>query len=354
MRSRKRSTHLCLSLLIPLSFIACGDSDPVESNDDPLVPDPAEDISAIFGAALHATGRGMGYWYEAEQGGFEVQTGIPYENLSCAGCHTPARCTNCHSTVPGENAVPTPVCLSCHGRQSSEILKGLPDVHRDAGMQCSDCHSLHEMHGDGVAYSSMFQEGATDVRCETCHEDVSDARAHEQHAADIACATCHMETSVTCVNCHFAAEVDEGRKQAFAKVSGWQMLGNFRGKVHPMNFQSVEYGDESFVAYGPFVGHTITATARDCGDCHGNPNARDYLREGRLKLVEWDEQENRLVPLQGIIPIPPDWATNLIHDFATFENGAWRFLEEGPDRAQMLFGEPLTLEQVQRLADPAN
>ena len=61
----------------------------------------------------------------------------------------------------------------------------------------------------------------------------------------------------------------------------------------------------------------------------------------------------KLVPAQGLIPVPPDYETALVHDFATFEDGSWRFLETGPDRAQMLFGEPLTLEQMQALANAA-
>lgn len=344
----RRGLRLLLVPVLLLGAAACDDDDPL-----PVVPDPDEDISVIFPNALHATGRGMGYWYEAEQGGFENEIGIPYENLSCSGCHTPARCTNCHSDVPTVSDVPQSVCLGCHGRQSAEILKQLPDVHRDAGMECSDCHSLHEMHGDGTPYNSMFDEGATDVRCVTCHEDISDNVSHRTHGEDMTCQTCHMESAVTCINCHFATEIEEGRKQAFTKASGWVFLGNFRGKVTTMNFQSVEYEDHSFVAYGPFVGHSISSTPRDCGDCHGNNAAQDYLRDGELKIVTWDEASKRLVTRQGLIPIPPDFDGKLLHDFATFENGAWRFLEEGPDRSQMLYGEPLSREQIQKLANPA-
>ncbi len=334
-----------LSILLMLGIVACSDDD-----DDGMSPDPEGDISADFAVSLHATGRGMGYWYEAEQGGFEVQTGIPYEDLSCAGCHTPARCDNCHSTIPGDNSVPQAVCLGCHGRQQAEILKKLPDVHRDAGMLCIDCHTTLEMHGNGVAHNSMFEEGARETTCETCHEEVASNAAHEQHGTDVNCASCHMETAVTCLNCHFRTEVEEGRKQAFTKDSGWVFLGNFNDQVYPMNFQSVEFDDESFVAYGPFVGHTITREARDCADCHGNPAAQTYLDEGSIQVVEWDEAGNTLVPAKGLIPVPPDFETALLHDFATFSDGAWSFLEAGPDRAQMLFGAPLSRAQIEALA----
>ncbi len=57
---------------------------------------------------------------------------------------------------------------------------------------------------------------------------------------------------VPCYNCHFQTEIDENRKLAYAKFRDWLFLGNFRGQVYPMNFQSVEYQDNTFIAYGPF------------------------------------------------------------------------------------------------------
>jgi hypothetical protein len=338
-----------LVALLGVGAASCSDDDDALD----MAPEPDEDISLIFPSSLHATGRGMEYWYEAEQGGFENETGVAYEQLPCAGCHTPATCTNCHSDVPGITGVPQSVCLGCHGRQRAEIMKQLPDVHRDAGMVCTDCHSLHEMHGDGTPYNSMFEEGATDTRCETCHTELSDAPAHLTHGDDLACATCHMESAVTCLNCHFAAEVEEHRKVAHTKADGWMMLGNFRGKVFPMNFQSVEYYEHSFVAYGPFTGHSISETPRDCADCHGNDAAQAYLQEGVLKIVDWNPATSKLENRKGVIPIPPDFITSLRHDFATLDQGIWSFLEEGPDRAHMLYGEPLTREQIEKLAGPA-
>lgn len=42
-----------------------------------------------------------------------------------------------------------------------------PDVHYEAGMQCVDCHTSNEMHGDGRIYSRQNQ--ATETRCVHCH-----------------------------------------------------------------------------------------------------------------------------------------------------------------------------------------
>jgi hypothetical protein len=43
----------------------------------------------------------------------------------------------------------------------------LPDVHYQAGLECIDCHTAGEMHGDGRIYSRQNQ--ATQVRCVSCH-----------------------------------------------------------------------------------------------------------------------------------------------------------------------------------------
>jgi hypothetical protein len=43
----------------------------------------------------------------------------------------------------------------------------LPDVHYEAGLECIDCHTATEMHGDGRIYSRQNQ--ATEVRCVSCH-----------------------------------------------------------------------------------------------------------------------------------------------------------------------------------------
>ncbi len=50
-----------------------------------------------------------------------------------------------------------------------------PDVHHLAGLECIDCHTATEMHGDGRIYSRQNQ--ATQVRCVHCHGNL-------EHPAD--------------------------------------------------------------------------------------------------------------------------------------------------------------------------
>jgi hypothetical protein len=335
---------LLMTVLAP-GLTAC-----LDEEDDGILWDASVNIPEVtVPTSLHGTTRGMEFWYSQEQNGFEQFTGVPYEQLACGGCHT--TCQSCHDGEPGSTKVSDDKCKVCHSRQQTEISLGYSDVHRDAGMGCTDCHSLLEVHGDGNAYNSMFEAGARNVNCQTCHGAVSShVEEHQVHQDNIACQSCHMESSVTCVNCHFKAEIEDRQKIAAGKFHGWQFLGNWEGKVYPFNFQSVEYEDNTLVAYGPYTGHTVTREGRECDDCHGSPWAREYLREGTIKLVEWDETQNKLTGIKGLIPIPPDFFTAFRHDFVTRVGEQWQFLEEGPDVSVMVYGEPLTLQQIRRLS----
>ena len=44
-----------------------------------------------------------------------------------------------------------------------------PDIHAEKGMHCIDCHTRHDVHGDGHLYSDTL--GQIEVRCEDCHGD---------------------------------------------------------------------------------------------------------------------------------------------------------------------------------------
>ena len=50
----------------------------------------------------------------------------------------------------------------------------LKDIHFEKGMQCVDCHTSQDMHGDGNTYAQMTD--AIEIRCEDCHGSI-DKRA---------------------------------------------------------------------------------------------------------------------------------------------------------------------------------
>jgi hypothetical protein len=317
--------------------VACGTS----SSDHAVSPEET------FPTSLHATGRGMITWYSASNGGFEQFAELPYDELYCRGCHRPL-CENCH--VAAGDSVPEDRCLGCHGLVATE-WSSYKDVHRLAGMECMDCHSLREMHGDGTSYLSILDSGAMDTSCEECHPATAENEYHALHSATVDCSACHVQGVVTCYNCHFETELQQNRKLSYRQFTDWLFLVNYAGKIHAANFQSVKYRDHTFLAMAPFVAHTIARNARTCADCHDSPALAEYLETGMIQAARWDSATNRITHLTGVIPVPDDWQTTLRFDFVDLApNGSWVFLERGPDESQMLFGSPLSAAQIEKLA----
>jgi len=327
----KRWVGMGLAAVLVVGIAACGESE-VEPED-------------AFLTSLHATGQGKQTFYSAANGGFEQHTGIAYDDLACKSCHEPL-CENCHET---EGDTPTmATCQGCHGRQNAEA-NHYTDVHRDAGMECMDCHSSHEMHGDGTQYASLLSPGAMDTECEDCHTSLESNTYHNTHGANIDCSACHMQGVVTCNNCHFETEVNEDMKRAYGQFRNWKFLINFEGKVHAANYQSVKYQDASFLVFAPFYAHSVSRNAVTCASCHSAAAVGEYDTTGEIQVVEWNAGTSELEYITGVIPIPPDYQTSMLFDFVDWNGTAWEFMEAGPDTWQMPFGTPLTAAQMNDL-----
>lgn len=332
-------------------------------------PSPAE----TFPTSLHATRQGKATWYGKENGGFETLTEVPMANLPCQKCHAstyadgtevdPATyqpgCADCHAT-PGDKPKDE-TCLGCHSRQGLE-MKSFSDVHREMGFGCTTCHSKREMHGDGHRYASMLEPGAMDTECENCHTSLPSNAAHSIHQEKVDCTACHSQSVISCYNCHFESMV-QGRTKRFFKppMTGFELLvGDTEGKVHAANMQSLVYDGKTFVAIAPYSAHTITKEARRCSDCHDNAALQEYNKTGKITVAQWDAEQGKLSGPQGVIPVPPDWQEALQFDFLDYTGDptsgetdpeAWVFLKHGADLMQMLYGEPLTEEQMEKLSE---
>jgi predicted CXXCH cytochrome family protein len=313
-----------------------------------------------FSMSLHATAQGMKTWYDESNRGFEIFTGIPYDQLSCKTCHEPGStggCASCHDSASPQigarvDASLDGVCGNCHSRQKAEATH-YSDVHRQLGMGCMMCHSKEDVMGDGNPYSSMLEEGAIDATCEACHASLAENPYHTAHLETVDCSACHVQSVVSCYNCHFETEVQLDRKVAYGQFRDWIFLMNRNGKVHAANFQAVKYGDRTFVALAPFYAHTISRKPRECEDCHGSTAVRDYLDDGVINVAWWDEATGTLNHVAGAVPVPSDYRTALRFDFVELDRPGgtiWSFLESGPDSIQILFGEPLTDSQMESLA----
>jgi hypothetical protein len=219
-------------------------------------------------------------------------------------------------------------------------------------MDCLKCHTKEDAMGDGTAYASMLEPGAIDASCEDCHTPVGENPYHIVHQEALDCSACHVQSVVTCYNCHFETQVQLAQKVAYGQFSDFVLLMNRNGKVHAANYQTVKHGDNTFVAIAPFYAHTISKTARECTDCHGNAAVRDYLDDGVIDVAWWSEIDRRLRHSSGVLPVPPDYRTSLRFDFVDLDRPGgriWSFLESGADSIQILFGEPLTQAQMEKL-----
>ncbi|MEJ2483842.1 MAG: hypothetical protein P8049_12220, partial [Gemmatimonadota bacterium] len=338
-----------------------------------------------FPTSLHETGAGKTTYYNVENGGFERFTGVPYEDLACIGCHSAASglgpvsgrtCDRCHTTAdPGlgdqvNSSWTDGICLDCHSRQKLEWEgAGFSDVHRDAGFDCMRCHSLEDVHGDGNEYSSLQEVGAIDAACTNCH-DPSGSFVHpagtDPHGGAVACAACHAQSSVTCNNCHFEAQVNNtGKFFLTPPAVNWLWLGNRlkrdgsgETEVYPINYQSVEYGGNAYVAFGFYTPHTI-GTGRACTACHdpaNNPAIEQYNAEGVIDVASWDDGTKTMTYPTGIVPLPEDDLTALQFDFVTTDSedgvgAVWTFLKAGADtiRVPDQFVTPLSIDQMAKL-----
>jgi thiosulfate/3-mercaptopyruvate sulfurtransferase len=252
--------------------VACVDchggtlSDDKEAAHTGLVGDPSADpqqgcgqchpdVAAVTPGSLHSTQQG--YWtvINARAGEVDSESGLAQDhpayqqmfNNHCARCHT--TCGDCHVSQPDsvgggllsghvfERTPPmTRTCTACHGsRVGNEYLgknEGYPgDVHfREGRMNCADCHTSHELHGQtgdcaachpaGEAAAALpppehRYDGVQFPRCETCHAAVTAGQdgieQHAVHGGDLSCQVCHAITYTSCDGCHVAISDKSGR-----------------------------------------------------------------------------------------------------------------------------------------------
>lgn len=323
----------------------------------------AQSISSedcFFLDSLHYTAKGMEYWYSEENGGLESITGVPYEDLACQRCHT-SGCDQCHKVKTGEKecevfgysteaATEQDMCLECHGREKAMMRidhkAEQEDVHLKKGMECMDCHSAREMHGDGREYVSLKQEGAMDTECENCHPSVKPTEAHTTHNGKLDCKACHVRHVVSCTNCHFDTMAETGKRKAIP-VSGWLFLMNHDDQVTSASMQTfVTQGNKTFLMFAPHMSHSVMAEGRDCENCHGADNIM-AAKNGEITLT-WLE-DGTVENLKGVIPVVDSVDYKCVYQ--NLEDGDWIPIENplDPVRQYAAFGKPLTEKQLQKL-----
>lgn len=350
----KRFLLLACSVLAVLALFFVVADGPVESGE-------VKSQECFYLSSLHYTAAGMEYWYSKEQGGLELVSGVPYQNLSCKNCHA-AGCDVCHRAErktkdckyldysTGAASQPSR-CLTCHGREKAMIAINFKakqeDVHLAKGMTCVDCHFAREMHGDGKHYISLKEPGAMYTKCENCHENLKPTNAHTAHHGKLDCKACHLRHVVSCTNCHFDHMVKTGKRKAIP-VNGWLFLMNYDGKVSSASMQTfVANGNKTFLMFAPHMSHAVMAKGRECDDCH-ETKTMQQAQKGSLTLT-WLE-DGKVVNLKGVIPVLD--SVDYKCSYQDLKDGKWVPLEKpaAPVRQYAAFGKPLTGEQLAKLA----
>jgi hypothetical protein len=320
-------------------------------------PQQVEKKDCIFLSSLHHTSSGMGYWYDKKNGGLETITGVPYSDLGCKNCHV-VSCDDCHKTdVAGKTAYSTKaardqgMCLKCHAREAATMktdkAENHVDVHVQAGLQCMDCHTARDVHGDGTEYVSMKQVGALSPKCESCHQKVAQTLSHTAHSGKLDCKACHVRQVVSCTNCHFDTLVKTG-KRVSVPVSGWVFLMNYNGKVTAANMQTfVVPAKKTFLMFAPQFSHSVTKSGRSCEECHATEAAKE-ARSKKVKLLWLDK--SGVQQARGVIPVAVGAKYDLV--FQDFQDGKWSVIENPAEPLIHYagYGEPLSDAQVAKLA----
>lgn len=242
------------------------------------------DIAANFTKSLHYTVAGMKEEFRKGAGeafGLEIPKG-------CVKCH--ANCYSCHGnfTTAHTRKVPMEVCVECHhgrvgvnyvGYLGGKKAKGPhPDVHFEKGLECMDCHTVEEIHGDGKYYTS--EKLAVKVRCEDCHLTRKVVKnmvatyntsliAHRIHDGKLACYACHAGWYQTCYNCHLDVLLKEKKKKIDKSYTDkFWLIEGYDGRIKPAYLMVVSYGNKTHVGWVEYCPHTITRKAKDCSFCH--------------------------------------------------------------------------------------
>ena len=317
---------------------------------DNVCQDCHPDIAGVYATALHATQQGYFTTMHARS--------VPENHAAldvvfanhCERCHT--TCGDCHISQPAsvggglfnghlfERTPPmTRSCTACHGsRVGNEYMgknEGLTaDVHfRSGRMNCVDCHSSHELHGQPANCSACHTspelselpppehryDGLQMPSCESCHTVVTTGQdgipMHQEHGNDLSCQVCHSIAYTSCDGCHVALSETTGN--AYFETQGTYTSFYIGRNPRPTYDRPYEFilvrhipvAPTSYEFYGadllpnfdalptwayatPHNIQTETPQAETCNACHGNPTL--FLTVDKVSAEE-------LLANQGVI-----------------------------------------------------
>ncbi len=285
-RTAKPMLPLLVIAVLTVSLVSVGVTVAAEEEEF-LGEEMCRGISENYTKTLHYTWSGVEHEY-ARGAGEDFGLTVPE---GCYKCHTPLTdCSGCHK---GEAMTMEDNCLGCHKKRPGPNYVGKlggmkkdgphPDIHYEKGLDCMDCHSLSEIHGDGQIYPN--ERLAVQVRCEDCHRSPGKVvkgmnvtqysnkmATHAIHEDTLDCAACHAGWYQTCINCHLETSKTDG-----STTDEFHLAVGHEGKIVPFYRMSMTYNNITKVHWTERTPHTITPNAKDCAFCH---ESKEVLCEG--------------------------------------------------------------------------
>jgi len=266
-------------------------------------------------------------------------------NANCATCH--GTCGNCHVVRPkigggglakGHNFTKTPdmitVCVTCHTSRGGHAFLGVtpgtqPDVHlKKLGFTCTNCHSGHELHGDGEPVDQRYAYSGL-PECQDCHTgQESNNLYHSMHYEDFNCQVCHSQDYNNCGSCHIHGEgaripaymdfkiamnpipeVKEGYKFALVRRSlsapdSWKEYG----VAEYANFDA--FPTYNFTTPHNILRWTTRTEVADGASCAANCHIRNedgvLINKGLFlfeeNLLDWEKSASSGIAVDGNLP----------------------------------------------------
>ena len=290
MKRRKKAIILILGIVLYLSLMGttaiAGDLD--ECNEC------HPNITENFTTSIHYLGReSPSKWSGgATVGHFGINLDSFYAESNCSKCHI-VTCKNCHEGGHGSE-ITMGTCGKCHHKEiwfSGSTLMGKgenADIHYEKGLTCTDCHTLEELHGNGIDYSTMPLRITKE--CEECHINPGktvrgmnvmqyspDMPSHKMHEEKLDCIACHAGYIPSCGHCH----LDNQKTESFT-ADKFCLAKDDDGKIKPFLKTSSIYENETNILWVEWMPHTTTNQARDCKFCHENPEVICSGDEGMI------------------------------------------------------------------------
>jgi hypothetical protein len=279
-----------------------------------------EGIAKTYKLSLHYTTGGMkgvsGRFSEAETKIFDAQV---FEQ-SCRVCH--ASCGDCHVKSPIVSGVnlglmeghkfvrkdESKTCALCHGgRVYPEFTGeygGVPDVHYQKGMLCTDCHTATQLHGDGKVYASRRDVEAKPT-CLQCHNTKEGSEkavsAHRDHVGWVSCSSCHSAAPYrNCSSCHVGEGATSSPGLFLGKnprnpkeVATLRLVPAVRDTFKKVGISQANF--DSMPNYWDTYPHNIkkrTDRTRECAVCH---EEKTYFLKEEMLIKGGSEANKKLI-----------------------------------------------------------